>query len=129
MFFFSSRRRHTSCALVTGVQTCALPICRLLTASSVVSGTCIGGGAERSTFGGLGLLMHIGRLRQRRNRPVSHKASERIWNAAPIRTSQIPPGCVEIRCAISAAPPANSHQITPEGAPHHTPPLTKKSNA
>src|SRR3546814_5293561 len=25
--FFSSRRRHTRCALVTGVQTCALPIC------------------------------------------------------------------------------------------------------
>src|SRR3546814_5753487 len=25
-FFVSSRRRHTSCALVTGVQTCALPI-------------------------------------------------------------------------------------------------------
>src|SRR3546814_11766776 len=29
-FFFSSRRRHTRCALVTGVQTCALPICLLL---------------------------------------------------------------------------------------------------
>src|SRR3546814_7618944 len=34
VFFFSSRRRHTICALVTGVQTCALPIwlpdlCRL----------------------------------------------------------------------------------------------------
>src|SRR3546814_8722961 len=28
-FFFSSRRRHTICALVTGVQTCALPICAL----------------------------------------------------------------------------------------------------
>src|SRR3546814_4887885 len=27
-FFFSSRRRHTRCALVTGVQTCALPITR-----------------------------------------------------------------------------------------------------
>src|SRR3546814_6631111 len=27
-FFFSSRRRHTRCALVTGVQTCALPICK-----------------------------------------------------------------------------------------------------
>src|SRR3546814_7678829 len=27
-FFFSSRRRHTRCALVTGVQTCALPILR-----------------------------------------------------------------------------------------------------
>src|SRR3546814_5862002 len=26
MFCFSSRRRHTRCALVTGVQTCALPI-------------------------------------------------------------------------------------------------------
>src|SRR3546814_5564868 len=26
-FFFSSRIRHTSCSLVTGVQTCALPIC------------------------------------------------------------------------------------------------------
>src|SRR3546814_6841186 len=29
-FFFSSRRRHTRCALVTGVQTCALPIFDLL---------------------------------------------------------------------------------------------------
>src|SRR3546814_11649640 len=28
LFFFSSRRRHTRCALVTGVQTCALPIWR-----------------------------------------------------------------------------------------------------
>src|SRR3546814_3210385 len=28
IFLFSSRRRHTRCALVTGVQTCALPICR-----------------------------------------------------------------------------------------------------
>src|SRR3546814_18130323 len=27
IFVFSSRRRHTRCALVTGVQTCALPIC------------------------------------------------------------------------------------------------------
>src|SRR3546814_4666919 len=26
LFVFSSRRRHTSCALVTGFQTCALPI-------------------------------------------------------------------------------------------------------
>src|SRR3546814_13488570 len=29
VFFFSSRRRHTRCALVTGVQTCALPISRI----------------------------------------------------------------------------------------------------
>src|SRR3546814_10618249 len=35
-FFFSSRRRHTICALVTGVQTCALPI---LSAPSKTQGT------------------------------------------------------------------------------------------
>src|SRR3546814_6550148 len=29
VFVFSSRRRHTRCALVTGVQTCALPICHM----------------------------------------------------------------------------------------------------
>src|SRR3546814_3530842 len=33
IFFFSSRRRHTRCALVTGVQTCALPICFVGTAN------------------------------------------------------------------------------------------------
>src|SRR3546814_6351616 len=32
VFFFSSRRRHTRCALVTGVQTCALPISGILAA-------------------------------------------------------------------------------------------------
>src|SRR3546814_15831739 len=35
LFFFSSRRRHTSCALVTGVQTCALPISRLAEPTAV----------------------------------------------------------------------------------------------
>src|SRR3546814_5212352 len=35
MFFFSSRRRHTRCALVTGVQTCALPICYTLLMGTV----------------------------------------------------------------------------------------------
>src|SRR3546814_5955472 len=33
-FFCSSRRRHTRCALVTGVQTCALPIFEAVTAAS-----------------------------------------------------------------------------------------------
>src|SRR3546814_7493264 len=39
LLFFSSRRRHTRCALVTGVQTCALPICRrvLATAAALTS--------------------------------------------------------------------------------------------
>src|SRR3546814_7333725 len=38
--FFSSRRRHTICALVTGVQTCALPILLMMkTADTTVDGT------------------------------------------------------------------------------------------
>src|SRR3546814_8848177 len=43
MFFFSSRRRHTRCALVTGVQTCALPICAIgpLAAKSVMEGKAV----------------------------------------------------------------------------------------
>src|SRR3546814_5149347 len=36
-FFFSSRRRHTRCALVTGVQTCALPICAWVRARLPIS--------------------------------------------------------------------------------------------
>src|SRR3546814_10607125 len=39
VFFFSSRRRHTRCALVTGVQTCALPIYTLLRAEGGFDGT------------------------------------------------------------------------------------------
>src|SRR3546814_5274834 len=41
-FFFSSRRRHTRCALVTGVQTCALPIYRSL-GLSVIAGCALAG--------------------------------------------------------------------------------------
>src|SRR3546814_5721968 len=53
-FFFSSRRRHTRCALVTGVQTCALPISaqvgyaegnELIAFGAVIGGR--GAGAER----------------------------------------------------------------------------------
>src|SRR3546814_1473561 len=36
VFFFSSRRRHTRCALVTGVQTCALPISKAFTCQLAV---------------------------------------------------------------------------------------------
>src|SRR3546814_16822555 len=43
-FFFSSRRRHTSCALVTGVQTCALPI------SLFVEGLTAAGFVRRNNF-------------------------------------------------------------------------------
>src|SRR3546814_12790298 len=52
MFLFSSRRQHTSWALGTGVQTCALPIC-----AGVGAGAGAGGGAALTGFdsaGGLG---------------------------------------------------------------------------
>src|SRR3546814_4473594 len=39
-FFFSSRRRHTRCALVTGVQTCALPISVKSRRASVPANPC-----------------------------------------------------------------------------------------
>src|SRR3546814_3365797 len=39
LFFFSSRRRHTRCALVTGVQTCALPISMFVAIRRDVFGT------------------------------------------------------------------------------------------
>src|SRR3546814_4423033 len=39
VFVFSSRRRHTRCALVTGVQTCALPICAFVVGLRYGSGT------------------------------------------------------------------------------------------
>src|SRR3546814_9295872 len=41
VFFFSSRRRHTSCALVTGVQACALPISKTAPRIDGASGNCV----------------------------------------------------------------------------------------
>src|SRR3546814_3513387 len=45
-FFFSSRRRHTRCALVTGVQTCALPISTTMTCKQ------LGGPCDLELHGG-----------------------------------------------------------------------------
>src|SRR3546814_16245731 len=58
LFFFSSRRRHTRCALVTGVQTCALPIC--MAASALAGGVPDGTGlCERSAvFSGVARADH-----------------------------------------------------------------------
>src|SRR3546814_331797 len=61
-FFFSSRRRHTRCALVTGVQTCALPI------------------SDRAR--------HL-RRRQHRNRPFQRQAALATLRMDPARESGI----------------------------------------
>src|SRR3546814_1338406 len=53
LFFFSSRRRHTRCALVTGVQTCALPIFHALAHKRERDGGvwCAQGGTNRLVAG------------------------------------------------------------------------------
>src|SRR3546814_2544988 len=58
MFFFSSRRRHTRCALVTGVQTCALPIYIKIDRPIIVAGL-----PRSGTTHLLGLLSADKRLR------------------------------------------------------------------
>src|SRR3546814_7621977 len=60
--FFASRRRHTRCALVTGVQTCALPICQRSTSICVLDPdgkTVVEGQAKTNPF-------EIGRYLQKR---------------------------------------------------------------
>src|SRR3546814_10713323 len=68
-FFFSSRRRHTRCALVTGVQTCALPILQLIDKLSVLADaakydvSCASSGApKRSSKGKSGLGATNGKI-------------------------------------------------------------------
>src|SRR3546814_2617079 len=59
-FFFSSRRRHTRCALVTGVQTCALPISStvsVLTATQEVIGVAADTGSQAWMRQSVGLVM------------------------------------------------------------------------
>src|SRR3546814_3805966 len=62
VFFFSSRRRHTRCALVTGVQTCALPI--WLPASGL-------GGEAQNFFAMLNPMMRGSSVKMLVVRPVS----------------------------------------------------------
>src|SRR3546814_7728266 len=49
-FCFSSRRRHTRCALVTGVQTCALPIYRIVGHGPEINADLIRSVERRSAF-------------------------------------------------------------------------------
>src|SRR3546814_7478856 len=62
-FFFSSRRRHTRCALVTGVQTCALPIYALKLGATIPDTWATDRGGRPTTDAAAaadGLLLPIG---------------------------------------------------------------------
>src|SRR3546814_4357608 len=78
-FFLSSRRRHTRCALVTGVQTCALPIfaatCMLLgtTTLSFIRLSSLMYPDEKFAL----LMLHVHRLAPARGKDV-HKAAGRL---------------------------------------------------
>src|SRR3546814_11651271 len=56
LFFFSSRRRHTRCALVTGVHTCALPISAYPGASSETMAETVAATLEQEINGGENML-------------------------------------------------------------------------
>src|SRR3546814_14760509 len=76
--FFTSRRRHTRCALVTGVQTCALPI----------SGTCV----DRTIVGtaeGTEVLAREAALRCRKSATVAILIGENEVAAAPLLPEEL----------------------------------------
>src|SRR3546814_4613856 len=74
-FFFSSRRRHTRCALVTGVQTCALPICAAR--STRVSGSALGGaGLAGGSTGSVTTLASASAARSKSAQPSASCRSE-----------------------------------------------------
>src|SRR3546814_18747734 len=58
-FFFSSRRRHTRCALVTGVQTCALPISQQIN-------RCLEGAGVGRGQAALNVALNVGDLARQR---------------------------------------------------------------
>src|SRR3546814_1554560 len=59
VFFFSSRRRHTRCALVTGVQTCALPIFK--EAGALLDSADASAGARLQSVSEIALRSHLAR--------------------------------------------------------------------
>src|SRR3546814_19925865 len=80
--FFSSRRRHTRCALVTGVQTCALPISSGRARNRAGRGA-QGSGGDRasSTTGGVRACDHVSWLSRYVDRGAIGGASgRRLWS-------------------------------------------------
>src|SRR3546814_17307795 len=62
--FFSSRRRHTRCALVTGVQTCALPIAAVVAAAQkLIAGAGLGALLATRSEQGMTLVTSAGAAR------------------------------------------------------------------
>src|SRR3546814_976209 len=80
-FFFSSRRRHTRCALVTGVQTCALPISGRSRAGGAAAGR--GGVLDRGA-----VPLRLGRLARTRARSEERRVGKECVSTCRSRWSQ-----------------------------------------
>src|SRR3546814_10351787 len=81
VFFFSSRRRHTRCALVTGVQTCALPIWPFAFGQSIERGFAILGGDDGIALPRqrtLGHRAHHVFILDEKNRPRTRSEERRV---------------------------------------------------
>src|SRR3546814_7502178 len=95
-FFCSSRRRHTSCALVTGVQTCALPIsdplplaARELVDEAVLCGRCQADGGQQGIDKAVDVTAGDETMDQRRLAQDSAYAVPRIERGEGILENQL----------------------------------------
>src|SRR3546814_2960730 len=126
--FFSSRRRHTCCALVTGVQTCALPIYLSRSGRVLRDGRCRGLLSMRPT-----ILIKYENLTLRRPEGPSrragfpvHKPGRRFSHnlGRPRSGERAPPGHREKRSDEAT----RSGRIIPAAARSNTPPAAGRSS-
>src|SRR3546814_8085578 len=95
---FSSRRRHTICALVTGVQTCALPIC---CTPDVLHHPLRRGLGRRFCIGGFGLHLRSFVTTTKPKSSLNHE----LKSVPLVLTGNIPLGCpcVGNQCDVAAS--------------------------
>src|SRR3546814_18636518 len=107
--FFASRRRHTRCALVTGVQTCALPISSLSIVSpfsrQLSSGEQVADGLSHRTcgFDGLGIGLKIPLCRNQRHKLFSDVDAGALQSAGSERAEKSRTGAAVAGIPIRAA--------------------------
>src|SRR3546814_285258 len=136
LIFFSSRRRHTRCALVTGVQTCALPISRCVVPTHPTSSRSPAGSADLgNTYQRIDRSILVGAAQLRRHSASAPSTQTPTSNEPPLgRTARLSHGN---RCSVPHQPPLPRHAVK-IGSPRyaHTPdsdarrlPLTSASHA
>src|SRR3546814_8466639 len=106
-FFFAGRRRHTRCALVTGVQTCSLPISRA-TSPAVVQASVV----TRTHRPRPGLMWLSTRASPRCSESTARTASRRSSVGASTGASSVAVSSAnDDRLLVGAAGPAGSHVL------------------